>query len=333
MKNESSGAGGPLAERLASLPSDFGGFGEIYDREIQPALAAKEVERKAAWQKAKKFGVLSVLTGIGAAGLGVFLVKSGFAAIPGVLIAIGGAFWSFADLRKVMGHAKQLMIQPVAKRFGITYTEKPGASAEADLNLLRGLGVVPSWDRHSLQDEMCGERNGAPFRFFEAHLEDRRTTTDSNGRSRTTWVTVFRGQCWVFKAPKTFHGTTKVSRDSGIFNALGGVGSNVSRVKLEDPVFEKTFEVYGTDQVEARFLLTPDVMQALVDLETAFKGGKLRCAFDSNQIYVAVEGGDLFEPGSMFKSFDDPERVGDLLEDFAAMFHLIDGLNKKQANP
>jgi len=40
----------------------------------------------------------------------------------------------------------------------------------------------------------------------------------------------------------------------------------MKRVGLVDPVFEKIFEAYGTDQVEARYLLTPTFMQRLVRL-------------------------------------------------------------------
>lgn len=318
-----------LASRLASLPDDFQDFSEVYARDIQPALAAQEIERQKAWGKAKKFIAIAVVAGLVLGGGAFFLFKSIFAIFIGVVVAAGLCIYGFVDLNNVKAHAKQMMINPIASKFGITYNEKPSETAEANLQTVRSLDLVPSWDRKSLQDEMIGERNGIPFEFFEAHLEDKRTSTDSEGRTRTEWVTVFRGQVWVFQAPKTFLGTTKVTRDSGIFNALGGLGSKFSRIKLEDPEFEKKFEVYGTDQVEARYMLTPDVMQAILDLETAFKGGRLRCAFDGNKILAACEGGDLFEPGSMFKSFDDPNRVGDLLEDFAAMFHLIDVLGKK----
>ena len=326
-KTKTQGQG--LAARLAELPEDFQAFNQIYEQDIQPALAEKELERQQAWGKAKKFILFGVLAAIIAGGGLFFFLKSVFAVIPGVVIGVGIVIFRFNDLNKVRAQAKQLMIQPVASEFGITYNEKPSEAAESNLGKLRQLGLLPSWDRKTLQDEMIGERNGVPFEFFEAHLEDKRTTTDSDGKSRTEWVTVFRGQCWVFNSPKTFHGTTKVTRDSGIFNALGGLGSKYNRIRLEDPVFEKKFEVYGTDQVEARFLLTPNVMQAILDLETAFDGGRMRCAFDENLIFAACEGGDLFEAGSMFKSFDDPDRVGDLLEDFAAMFHLIDVLGEK----
>ena len=104
----------------------------------------------------------------------------------------------------------------------------------------------------------------------------------------------------------------------------------MQRTTLEDPEFEKAFEVYTTDQVEARFLLTPDMMQTLVDLERTFHGKKLRCAFSGQEMFVEVEGGNLFEPGTMFKPLDNPERVRDLLMDFAAVFNLIEKVSARR---
>jgi len=190
--------------------------------------------------------------------------------------------------------------------------------------------LVPSWDRDSYEDLLFGERNGVQFEFFEAHLEEKRVTRNSKGQTQSRWVTVFAGQCLRFQFHKTFHGRTLVARDAGLFNRFGG-GSGMKLAKLEDPVFEKAFSVYTTDQVESRYLLTPDLMQRLVDLEEIFRGGNLRCAFRNGEVLIAVEGGDLFEPGGMFTPLDNPERVRELLDDFAAVFHLIDAMSEQRA--
>src|SRR5690606_40922464 len=110
---------------------------------------------------------------------------------------------------------------------------------------------------------------------------EKRTTTDGKGRTRTTWVTVFRGQCLVVKFHKQFNGVTKVFRDKGMFNIFGKLAQmgKGQKVKLEDPVFEKAFEVYSTDQIEARFILTPECMERLIGLERACTGERGRGAF------------------------------------------------------
>lgn len=315
-----------IEERLATLPEEFSHFGEVYANEIQPVLAEKEGERQAAMGKAKTMGILGVVLAVAIAVGGLMLFKSIFAVFVAVVVGLGLITYGMSGVNDLMKQAKEAMVTPIANQFGLSFDPLAGGNASANLTACKAHKVVPSWDRAKLQDEITGDRNGVPFEFFEAHLEDKRTTTDSNGRTSTTWVTVFKGQCWVINAPKTFHGVTRVARDSGVFNALGALGSNISRAKLESPDFEKAFEVYTTDQVESRYLLTPDVMQAFLDLERVYKGKKLRATFEGNKIYVAIEGGDLFEPGSMFSSLDDPNRVGDLLEDIATVFHLVDVL-------
>jgi len=177
---------------------------------------------------------------------------------------------------------------------------------------------------------MTGERNGVSFEFFEAHLEKRRTTRERSGRTRTRWVTVFRGQCLRFAFHKRFHGRTLVLRDSGIMNRFGSV-TDLQRARLESPDFEDAFEVYTSDQVEARYLLTPDLMQRLVELEKTFRGGSLRCSFVDGQLQIVLEGADLFEPGSMFTPLDNPDRIRELLDDFAAVFNLIDSFEEPRA--
>jgi hypothetical protein len=129
--------------------------------------------------------------------------------------------------------------------------------------------------------------------------------------------------------PKRFEGVTQVFRDAGFFNALVKLGQRRERVRLEDPKFEKAFEVYGSDQVEARFILTPDFMERLLVLEEAFAGKQLRCAFSGGEMFLAVAGKNLFEPGSMHRPMNDLTRVREILQDFAAMFLLIDAVKRQ----
>lgn len=222
-----------------------------------------------------------------------------------------------------------MLVDPVAREFGMDFEHR--VAEPLVMARFRNMGLVPSYDRASYEDMLTGTRGDLPFEFFEAHLEERRQSTDSKGRSSTKWVTVFRGQVLAVHFAKPFQGTTRVYRDAGIFNGLIKLGQKFSRherVALEDPVFEKAFEVYSTDQIEARYILTPDFMERLLNLEKAFHGKQLRCAFSGGEMFVAVEGENLFEAGSMRRSMDDVGRVQEILQDFAAVFVLIDAASR-----
>lgn len=320
---------GQLADLLATMPEEFHRFEAVYERDIRPALEAKEGERQTAARTARQslLGGLAVGAAGIAAGLALFdmpaiAIVSGLAAAA--IVGIGRL-----PLMQLQREAKGLLVAPVAKAFGLAYEPKPGQVTT--LRDLRQIGLVPSYDRAKFEDRITGQRGEAEFEFFEAHLEERRTER-SNGQTRRRYVTVFRGQCLRFDFHKRFFGRTLVMRDAGFFNIFGKWfgRKGMDRAALEDPTFEKAFEVYTSDQVEARFLLTPDMMQRLLDLETAFHGKKLRCAFVGDHLLIAVEGTDLFEPGSLFKRLDDPDRIGDLLRDFHTVFRTLDTVSERR---
>ncbi len=308
---------------LGDIPKEFEGFERIYEQEIRPNLIAREADRIAAAQKAIQTRWIGGTVVVAGAGLGLAVLKMPFVAILIAIIGFGIVGWGNMGISKLAGEAKSLIVEPIARQLDLAFTAAPGTCQSIFRH--KEVGVVPGWDRSKFEDLLTGKRGPVDFELFEAHLEERRTTTDSKGRTRTTWVTVFKGQCLRFDFHKTFYGRTLVTRDAGFFNRFGG-GKGMQRAALEDPRFEKIFEVYTTDQVESRYLLTPDLMQKLVDLEDTFKGGKLKTAFDGGEMLITVQGGNLFEPGSMFKPLDSADRVRELLNDFAAVFGLIDAV-------
>lgn len=321
-----------LSDAMAGLPGDFGFFAERFRTSIQPALAAREVDRVKAVARQRTFIILGILIGIGIlAGMGFLIPEDGwiFGGFIGVFAALGMGAWGSMPLSRLGKETKMMLVDPVASEFGLHFEAAPVAPAQ--IHAFRSLDLIPSWDRARYEDRITGQRNDTPFEFFEAHLEEKRTTTDGKGRTRTTWVTVFRGQCLVVNFHKQFKGVTKVYRDAGalnFFKKLSQIGKG-ERVRLEDPVFEKAFEVYSTDQIEARYILTPDFMERLIGLEQTFKGRQVRCAFQGGQMFLCCEGKNLLEPGSMYRRMDDLGRVREMLQDFAAIFLLIDAMSQR----
>ena len=315
-----------IAQALADLPPEFQKFGREYQTTIRPMLRTREGEREKAARTARYSYVGGAVVGVLGAALGFFVLNIPQLAIGAIMAGVGLGAVGSSGLRKLSGEAKDLLVRPIADSFDLQFTPKP--SQMQSILDHRRLGLVPSYNRSKFEDYLAGSHQGVAFEFFEANLKERRTTT-TNGRTQTKYVTVFDGQCVRLDFHKRFFGETILRRDAGWFNAFGG-RSGMQRAELEDPEFEKAFEVYTTDQVEARFLLTPDMMQALVELERTFHGKKLRCAFSGEEMFVVVEGGDLFEPGSMFQPLDNPERVRDLLMDFAAVFKLIEKVSARR---
>ena len=67
-------------------------------------------------------------------------------------------------------------------------------------------------------------------------------------------------------------------------------------VELENPEFEKLFTVYGTDQVEARYILSTSLMERLVNFRRK-ANTRLHLSFIHSKVYVALSvNKNLFEP-------------------------------------
>jgi hypothetical protein len=316
-----------LSDILAGLPSDFAFFEQAYRTDIEPDLLLREKARLQAVARQKQFTIWGVALAVFLAVFVFVVFRNPMGVLLGAFIALIAHGYGSVELQAVGKEAKILLVDPVARAFGLTFQHDVHEDP-ADIIRMKNLGLVPSWDRAKFEDRIEGKRRDSSFEFFEAHLEEKRTTTE-RGRTRTTWVTVFKGQCLVVHFPKRFEGVTQVFRDAGFFNALVKLGQRRERVRLEDPKFEKAFEVYGSDQVEARFILTPDFMERLLVLEEAFAGKQLRCAFSGGEMFLAVAGKNLFEPGSMHRPMNDLTRVREILQDFAAMFLLIDAVKRQ----
>lgn len=312
-----------------NLPIDFSELSSVYEAEILPELREQERHRAAAAKKNKSFSIYGIVAALIICGGGFFLFRNPLPLILGGLVGAGLYIYGSLELNAIRKKAKQLLVRPVAEAMNLSYS--PTLTRPPTVHEFRSNRLLPSWDRENYEDNLAGVYHGVNFELFEAHLEQKSTTTDSNGRTRTNWVTVFRGQCLRFDFHKTFHGETLVLRDAGMFNRFGGK-SGLKNAKLEDPVFEKAFEVYTSDQVESRYILTPDLMQRLVDLEQGLRGGDLKCAFVGQEVLITVNAGNLFEPGTLFEPLDNPERLHDLLMDFAVVFNLIDQVTETQSN-
>ena len=299
--------------------------------DLTPWLESLEAERKAAVAQSFK-GVA-----LGLAGGGAFALIGFAASWPAPVLLIGAglilgglAIWGAQPLNKLRKTVKTGLNDRFAEAFGMRYRAEVHDPIRFDA--FRQHGLLPGYDRRNFEDHFSGEAHGADFDIYEAHLEQKRRT-----KNRTYYVTVFHGVLIRINFPRTVEGVTLVTRDAGVFNALEGWakktfgGDKLERIGLVDPTFEKAFEVYGTDQVMARYLLTPSFMERLLKLESELKGKNVRCVFDEKlgegagrgELLIAAVTGNKFEAGSMFKPLTDHDRIANLHGEFAMIDDII----------
>ena len=180
-------------------------------------------------------------------------------------------------------------------------------------------------DRYSGDDYVEGTRGKTFFCFSELHTEYQVST----GKS-TSWHTIFKGLFFIGDFNKHFQGRTYVYSEANpqlgfLTKMLSSFASNLEKVRLESSTFESRFIVYSSDQVEARYILTPSFMERLVKLQEMMGDGTSYSFVDSN-VYVAVPIRDkLFEPSVFYPN--NYEKLGDYYNTVHIVFDIIDELN------
>jgi len=182
-------------------------------------------------------------------------------------------------------------------------------------------------DRYRGDDLVVGNIGKTEVRFSE--LNALYETKDKEG---TKYVSLFKGIFFIADFNKDFVGETIVLPDTAekLFGKLGTMFQkmNISRpdlVKLENPDFEKAFVVYGTDQVEARYILTPALMERIMDFQK--KSGKIYLSFLHSKVYIAISlSKNLFEP-PLFKSMLNYKLVEDYFKYLMLIVNIVEDLD------
>jgi hypothetical protein len=133
------------------------------------------------------------------------------------------------------------------------------------------------------------------------------------GNNHKQRIILFRGLFCIADANKNFTGATFVVPDN-VENVFGHTGHSLQElfarhrfghcelVSLEDPNFERNFAIYSSDQIEARYLLTPLLMEQISAVQRNWNL-PLHIAFIYGKIFLAIETPqDWFEPSSVFSS-------------------------------
>lgn len=138
-------------------------------------------------------------------------------------------------------------------------------------------------------DRVRGKIGETPFEAAEV----KRSYTTSGKNSRTH--VVFHGLFFHLDFNKALKGLTIVQPE-GVTTCELGSRDGLTKIELESPTFESKFAVYTSDAVEARYILTPGMMEQLLSLrERADK--PIFLAFKNNRAYLAIHfGRALFEP-------------------------------------
>ncbi|HEY1751570.1 MAG TPA: DUF3137 domain-containing protein [Caulobacteraceae bacterium] len=287
-------------------PLEGASFDALYATSIEPELVKREAERRGAVQL---FVAAAAVAAVAAAAEIILRLGSPPLLLPTVVIIL---YFGYLPLAAVGSRAKVGVIEALCGPLNISY--QPKGTDAPSFATFQAFNLLPHCSDKAFSDFFSGRRGETQFDTCHASLHQ------GSGKNRHL---VFAGQLFCLARPRRLASQTVVLRNSGWMNRFE-CPHGLKAVGLEDPVFNKAFAVFGSDQVEAREILTPDFMQQLDELERVYAGGHIRCAFDETQLLIALEGPDRFQIGGMFSSLVQRARVEAIARNLEQVFKLID---------
>lgn len=196
-----------------------------------------------------------------------------------------------------------------------------------DYSVIRNTGMMNMGDRYSSNDFISGRYKNVGVVQADVHIEEEHQSTDSDGHTTTTWVTIFKGRWMIFDFNKQFKANIQVAQ-KGFGNArLYSMGTGkYQKVMMEDQMFNNNFRTYAQDDHTAFYILTPSLMERIKKLTNSVSGRLLFCFIDS-KLHIGLQNGkDSFEH-SIFKKIDEEKITNEISQDIKLITNFVDELS------
>lgn len=305
--------------------SAYASFREFYDAKLLPDLKILDKERKQVDRRVLLIGLIAV-----------------------ILIVIIGRFRGSATFyfQIVLGVFAAIVISLTSKKYRLNFKNKIvlKIAAFVDENLVyspEGFVSREEFSNSAIFQKYCNSFTGedhfqgkigkTAIEFSEV-VGRHKTTTGTGSKRKEQYTTIFKGVFFVADFNKNFSGYTLVLPDTAE-KMLGKFGQNLQAfssrgelIKLEDPEFEKEFCVYASDQVEARYILSPSLMQRIVEFKRKWNT-KVYLSFRDSKVYIAIKmDKNLFET-RLFKSIVDYNFIEENIRFLILLTGIVEDLN------
>ena len=289
-------------------------FYKKYKTKIVPRVLHFEKERKVKLAIAMSLGAILTLIALFIAYYAFFIVSISDERSELLKLAIlvfGGALGIWYMIKKAFESKIKEGIMPIVCSCfdNLTWSE----ILCEDGYIIKESGVVPNFTSEIYDDIFTGSHRDVGIKIIESEFEI------GSGKSRRT---VFKGAVVMLEMNKSFLSHTVITPNT-MLHSVPVVG--LRHTVLEDTNFEKKYDVFTNDEVDARYLITPTFMERLKDMQTAFKADKVRCAFYNDCFFVALSSNkDLFSLCSLIKPVDDSQQYFQMFEEILSIMKLID---------
>lgn len=263
----------------------------------QELLEQESCRKKAANQQV--FGGLLILLSILFIFF-IFKVNTIIALVVGISGFIFGAYLSYQAHEyalKLKDFFKQRLIPAMVQNLNpnLNYSHEGGVSRPSFSESKIFQNTLNIFET---EDWVKGRIGQTDIEFSEVLAQYETRDSDGNKSKHT----IFKGIFFISDFHKDFQGETYVLRDQAqrVFGSVGTFFQRINAlrpelIQMEDPVFEKQFVVYSTDQIESRYIITPVLMERMTQMNKAFRG--IQFSFINSKMFVSIPFSEnLFEP-------------------------------------
>lgn len=325
----------PREFKIMAPDPRFPGFFEFYKTNILPKAETCEQIRISNLKKFIFRCRLYVFSVIALTAIFIFALSNNLShdqekviAQTALVIATFSFYWVISILIKFQIEIKKTLYEEIFSFLNLSYE----ALGSQDISAYEPSLIIPNYDEKisSTEDLVVGNHNGIGFIFEEMHLV-RQVGSGKNRRKETT----FKGCIIKLKFNKIFSGQTVLRKDLGRIRNFSYkfdlTRQNLQKVNLEDVDFENMFEIYSSDQIEARYLLTTSFMERLKQLSDFFATKKIEASFFENSLLISFDKSvNLFEINSIFEEIDIASEVAEVLHEISLIYDLINSLKLNQ---
>lgn len=207
--------------------------------------------------------------------------------------------------------SKESILPLIIKYFGdFVYTYKPSLS---QFNLQQSC-LMNTTHPIITDDGFIGQYEGVPVKIIDYQIKPDNQVMGSPAKQE-------RGIIFFATMNKNFSGQTIVLRNKRFKHGKVNI-PNLQPVKLESVEFEKIYNAYANDQIEARYILTVTMMEYMLQLQQVFPEAEF--SFYNHNIMIRMRTAEnFFECSNFFQTLLNPKTTDKVFMQLYLLFSII----------
>ena len=245
-----------------------------------------------------------------------------FFAFMGLIIGAGIFFMAKEGFDLFKDQFKRKIINTIVKEFNPNLNYTPGGYIKKSEYFQSKL-FKKNPDIYNGEDYISGKLNATDFKMSELH--SMYEVKNKNGKTKHT---IFQGLFMVADFHKYFHSETYILPET-MWQSIGlhkKKHEGADLITMENEAFERRFRVFSTSDQDARYILSPSMMERILELQTKY-GNEISLSFRGTNVYIALSTEMDFFEHNMKKPVNEKTLIHGHLEDLKEMLATIDELN------